>query len=487
MGSVSIRNRFWALVGVGILTMVSLMYPAKAQSPIGYGQRVEGVLEAPDFEAFYVFQAMEGDAVTITLDASDPTTLNPLLILLDPEQRRVIALDDDSGTQGGARLRHVVVESGAYLLKVMPSPKQPPQRGKFVLALTLTNPTPTPSPLAELPRLASLPPNGALRAELTDDARFRLYAVPIAKDEALQVKLTSEGDIPIGMYLYSADFENRLATAELGALLSFTAPTDGIYFLVVTRLAPSGVAIYRLKRGAGKEILPNISGAVRLVAGLPQTGALAPRFATLYQFEASGGSILDVNIQSTQTIGTFIALANTKFEQLAVGAGGLRGVSLPNTDTYYLIVARSGGLTDTSSGEYSLILGGALQPPPTATPQPSGSVTGISIGAELGGEIRPDQFVVYYRFEGKANTALVVELSADAVLNSALDPMLYLYQYGGRQPQLLAANDNRAEDDFNAAIEINLPADGLYLLVVTRAGAAEGTTSGPYRLKLKAK
>lgn len=311
--------------------------------------------------------------------------------------------------------------------------------------------------------------------------------MPIAKDEPLQVELTVENEMPVGMYLYSTDFENRLATAELGASLVFTAPTDGIYFLVVARLAPSGVAIYSLKRGGGKEISPTSIGAVRLVAGLPQAGALAPRFATLYQFEASGGSILEVNLQSMQTIGTFLALANSRFEQLAIGTGGLRSVTLPNTDTYYLIVARSGGVTDTASGEYNLILGGALQPPPTATPQPKGSVTAISIGAELGGEIRADQFIVYYRFEGRANTELLVELSADAVRNSALDPMLYLYQYAGEQPQLLAANDNRAKDDLNAAIAINLPTDGEYLLIVTRAGAAEGTTTGHYRLKLSAR
>ena len=452
------------------------------QARLSYGQVVMGSLRAVQPEVRYVFSGREGDALLITVDSLDAEILDPFLILLDAAQRQVYALDDNSGGGVNARLRYVLPHNGDYLIKVLGAPNSNRTFGAFRLALSLINPTPTPSPLSELPRLAALRPGESIRAELSDRAPFRLYAVYGTPERLLRFRLSLEKALPVGMYLYSTDFEARLATAELNDSLVFTPLAEGWYWLVVARIPPTGGSPYTLLREP-EPALSNVPLAegVRLVAGLAQEGSISPRFATLYQFEAQSGSLADLLLQTQTALPALILLADETFEQVALGEGALRGVELRRSGRHYVIVARSGGVNDTASGSYTLTLSGALTPPATATSAPPPPILPIRYGETLRGILDNQRFLAYYAFAGKRGESILIEMTASS---GTLDAALYLYLYRDNQPILIASNDNLSAESLDAAIRAELTADGDYLIVASRAGAAQGSTQGAYQLSL---
>jgi len=452
-----------------------------AQARLSYGQVVEDRLSAWQPEMRYVFSGREGDAVLITVDAAEPDRLDPLVILLDAAQRQVLALDDDSGGAVNARLRHILTRSDDYLIKVMAAPKNVQTSGTFRLRLSLLNPTPTPSPLSAAPRLAPLSAGESVRAELNDQVPFRLYAVYALAGRPLSFSLRLENALPIGLYLYSHDFERRLATAELNDQLSFIPSADGWYWLVVSRIGQAGGGAYTLTRGAERPIGAPKAEGVRLVAGLAQSGALSPRFATLYHFEAQSRSRVDLLLQAQGVLPALILLADERFAQLAVGEGALRAVELPHSGRYYALVARSGGPNDPASGAYTLTLSGAFTPLATATPMPKPSVVPLRSGETARGILDDQRFLAYYSFTAARSTNILIELTAES---GTLQPVAYLYSYQGDQPRLMASAMADDAQRRTVTIQQTLPEDGAYLIVVARYGAAQGTTQGVYSVKL---
>jgi hypothetical protein len=66
---------------------------------IEYGETIRGEITDDDFQQTYTFEGSEGDIVTITMiDTSEDDTLDPLLILLDPEGSEIERNDDGSAS-----------------------------------------------------------------------------------------------------------------------------------------------------------------------------------------------------------------------------------------------------------------------------------------------------------------------------------------------------------------------------------------------------
>lgn len=468
------------LIAAVLIAWALLPSAARAQTTLSYGEAVQGALSAAQPEARYRFGGRAGDAVLIAVDSADSESLDPLVMLLDGEQRQVLALDDNSGGGVNARLRHILPRDGIYLIKVIASPQAQRAEGAFRLALSLLNPTPTPSPLSEAPRLAPLAPGESVRAELSDGAPFRLYALYALAGQPLSLSLRLENALPVGMYLYSHDFERRLATAELTDQLAFTPSAEGWHWLVVSRLAPTGGAAYTLARAPEPLSRPAAAEGIRLVAGMAQVGALSPRFATLYHFEAQGGSRIDLLLQSQEALPALILLGDEQFAQVALGAGALRNVALARTGRYYAVVVRSGGVNDPVGGAYTLSLSGALTPPPTPTPAPP-TVLPIRSGEVQRGSLDDQRYIAYYTFAGKGGDAAQIRLIVEG---GALEPLLYVYVYRDGQPSLLSSAVAEETQPRSAQIQIVLPEAATYLLVVTRYGAAQGTSQGAYALEL---
>lgn len=473
--------RYWL---IGVLIIAYALLPSRAtsaQATLRYGESVRGSLSAAQPEARYRFSGREGDAVLITVDSADPEALDPLVMLLDADQRQVFALDDNSGGGVHARLRYILPRNGDYLIKVIASPASQRVSGTFQLSLQLLNPTPTPSPLSDAPRLAPLNAGESLRAELSDQVPFRLYAVYAAAAQQLRVTLRLENNLPVGMYLYSHDFETRHVTAELTDQLTFTPNADSWYWLVVSRLSATGGVAYTLTRAAEPPVRPSLAEGIRLVAGMAQHGALSPRFATLYHFEAQRGSRADLLLQAQSALPALILLTDERFEQVASGNGALRNIELERSGRHYVIVVRSGGVNDPASGEYTLTLSGALTPPLTPTPVPPPPILPIRSGEVLRGILDDQRYIAYYTFAGKRGELAQIALIAES---GTLQPVLYLYVYENGEPRPLASAAADEAQARSARIETLLPESATYLLVVARYGAAQGTTQGAYAVQL---
>ncbi|MBD2680933.1 MULTISPECIES: serine protease [Nostoc] len=88
-------------------------------------------------------------------------------------------------------------------------------------------------------------------------------------------------------------------------------------------------------------------------------------------------------------------------------------------------------------------------------------------------------FVNLYQFQGRAGQKVVIEMTSQKI-----NSFLSLYQVSesseGKEFNEIAENDDRGPGDFNAQIEINLPADGLYFIV---ASSLEPGETGSYSLR----
>jgi hypothetical protein len=84
----------------------------------------------------------------------------------------------------------------------------------------------------------------------------------------------------------------------------------------------------------------------------------------------------------------------------------------------------------------------------------------------------------FYQFEGRANETVLISLQA---ITGDLDPIVVLRNTAGVN---LALDDDSGVGR-NAQLRYTLPADGRYVIAVTRYGLREGTTTGDYRLILE--
>lgn len=79
------------LIAAVLIAWALLPSAARAQTTLSYGEAVQGALSAAQPEARYRFGGRAGDAVLIAVDSADSESLDPLVMLLDGEQRQVLA------------------------------------------------------------------------------------------------------------------------------------------------------------------------------------------------------------------------------------------------------------------------------------------------------------------------------------------------------------------------------------------------------------
>ena len=117
----------------------------------------------------------------------------------------------------------------------------------------------------------------------------------------------------------------------------------------------------------------------------------------------------------------------------------------------------------------------------TPSPQQSASQGGdtlILTNNSLTGTLSDEVYARFYQFEGRAGDAVTITARA---ITGNLDPIVVLRDASGVN---LALNDD-AGTERNAQLTHTLPADGRYVIAVTRYGLREGTTTGNYRLILE--
>ncbi len=136
------------------------------------------------------------------------------------------------------------------------------------------------------------------------------------------------------------------------------------------------------------------------------------------------------------------------------------------------------GLRVTGDGQGFVIDPGAIITPSAQGRASEGGDILIRYGETLGGTISSEVYALFYTFSGAAGD--VIDLRAERV-SGDLDPVLVLRDAGDKT---LASNDDADDATRDARLSYTLPAEGTYIVAVTRYGVRDGTTTGDFRLSL---
>lgn len=321
----------------------------------------------------------------------------------------------------------------------------------------------------------------------------------VAEDVITVTMVVTEGDLDPFIVLNTAD-RTPLATDDnsgggVNARLTFVIPTTGQYIIQATHaggVPPVGGGQYSLNLTAAVDNIPpqtdtTTDTPVAPVAR-PQEGARLTKLAAgdSVQRELTAEEAMHVYWFEAQT-GDQIAIAPTP------------GVDfLPRLELFDAQFDRIVGLSDTDeteslnftveqSGIYFLAasLDALADEAPysfdfahTANPLTSGNILDIAYGVSQLGGIDDAVSAVTYRFQGAAGDRVTVTMTR---AQGDLDSYLYLLDDSG---QLLYEDNDSGGTNGDARIAFDLPDDGTYLVVATRLGQTQGTTSGSYTLSL---
>ncbi|WP_162910083.1 PPC domain-containing protein [Aggregatilinea lenta] len=192
----------------------------------------------------------------------------------------------------------------------------------------------------------------------------------------------------------------------------------------------------------------------------------------LYWFEGHAEGSLNVTPEATSSdFQPLLVLYDSSFAELQRGplASGM-AASLPADDIYFLAVSLpdtrnaggSYGFTFSQSGLFAL--GRDAQPVDYNQPQEGNIDAAVPVTA--------------YRFQGRAGETVTVSMSRTG---GDLDSYLYLLSGEGDS---LDEDNNSGGQNGDAQVTYPLPADGDYVVVATRVGQENGTTSGSYVLTI---
>ncbi|MCC7447475.1 MAG: PPC domain-containing protein [Anaerolineae bacterium] len=475
-GFISVIVVCLALVLSGSAAHSRSAQPGGAQ-PIAYGQTVTGELSNQQVEALYSFAAQQGDAITITMDAGEGN-LDPLVILVDQSLTNVLAVDNDSGGSGNARLRYIIPASTNYVIRATTVQGTGEIKGKYTLTLTLGNPTPTPSPTANAPLIAPFRPGEIIKGDLSDDVRFHLYSLRAKQGDPIAATLEVPANLQVGLYLYSADFR-EIRRAELGEPLDVKAPADGLYFLMVARAAASGSGTFILRQG-----VTSGSSGVSISMNRTVRGTIsADNAVKTYSLRGTTGMAIVARMRrlSGDLVPYLyvVAIDSGKTLAQATGTTGVAELSLtlPADGTYAIFATRAGQQSGTTTGDYALI----ITPPGEASPVPAAfqGYAPIQLGGTASGAIDNTVFAVPYLFAAEAGDVIQATMT---VSDGDLSPYLLIQNPNG--DTVVESGDSTGKP--HAQVQTTIAQSGYYALVATRAGFADGKTAGKYDLLLEA-
>ena len=383
----AIRFGFAAALAAALMVGVATIRGQEAPPPIieiAYGQTVTGAFTPADAARLYAFDARPGDLITITLDAPDGG-FDPFLILLDEPMRHVLAVDDDSGGGGNARLRYVVRHEGRHIIRA--TAVRGEVRGAFVLSLILNNPSPTPTPAA-VTDAAAIVLGQPAQGTITNPRHRIHYVLETQAGTTLRIAMDAASGSTLDPLIHILDSTGVvLATNDdraigiQNAALTFHAPRSGQYYVVATRAGeargesaggftllvermqaspatstPQGrpaiipIRYGSLVAGTINEASPLVfygfqgeAGDVITVRMTPQEGsALIP---ALYLYDYADGSVAPSYVASAESVpgAAFVELAS---------------LSLPVSGAYVIVATRQGAVQGQSQGAFELMLVG---------------------------------------------------------------------------------------------------------------------------------
>lgn len=360
-----------------------------------------------------------------------------------------------------------------------------------------------------------------VQGTLNNASYFDLWVFSGAKGDRVQILMEGDGNLDPYLGLIDGASEQVLAEDDDNggngnAYIEMTLPGTGDFVIVATRYQfdmGTSAGRYALALASGssatnvsnttttgpQEVSPGVFYMGDLTLGEPITGTLSDSaYAQVYSVELQGGvefvavmyaaegSLLDPYLIVATEAGDVLAEDDDSGIQAEGGKfDALVQLTIPQDGVYLVAATRSGVDAGKSSGDYVLFAGIPNETPvvseqPVQQDLPPGMayIGEIAVGAAVPGTISADSYIHLYEYAGTAGEQITITMTGSGGLDAylgLLDP----------------SNEVIAEDDdsgggTDAQIAIRLPESGSYLIVATRAGLDQGSTTGPYTLKLTA-
>lgn len=429
----------------------------------------------------YSFDASADDSVSISMETTSGD-LDPFLFLYAPNGALVERNDDRESGNRNALIALTLPQRGTYVIEATRFDQASAlTSGTFRLTLALSGAQATGTPTDPL----SAPPNftvpftiidyqSVVAGSISADAPQRYYAIGGQQGDLIRVIMTrTSGDLSPSLRVRGDRSEeiSRETQARAGESIAYvTLPQTGWYLIEAGRESD----------GTGSfDLYATRLAAEVLQVGQPETATFTPETPSLsYIVNARIGDSLTVTMFTTDGASgvqpqlELLDLSLSTIER----ATGERFVTLrapiPRSGPY---IIRASNLTADTSGGFSLRLTSAPGTPITAQT--------ISYNNQYKGAVTADQPLKFYRFLGKTGELVTIAMNASEPAGGDLNAYLILMDSDLNE---LAANDDVSTTRDARITQYRLPKDGEYIVLATRAGLLNGTTTGNYDLALTA-
>jgi hypothetical protein len=459
----------------------------------------------------YIFTARAGDLIAVNLFATeDYSRIAPEIRLLDLNLQ---TLAQGSGSRF-ATLRAAIPRSGTYIVQA--SNQQASASGGFSLRLTGT-----PVDISKL-QLSPISYNEQLRGFISPDAPVSYYRFSGKSGERVTIEMaTTSGNLDPFLILTDANlneeltFNDNVSASRNARIVRYRIEKDGDYIIMAARAGLANGSTeggFDLSLSVGDITLED--GA--LSASLAWTTAAdlnlfvrdpSGRIASWSTPRLPSGGILQIdsntlcNTPTDQPIEHIYwpqgALPPGEYEiwawyqQSCAGSGPASfdlSVQVSGEDVLQMSAPEPlapGQRYETrlrvdEDGSAFLVDVGRVTTPTAQQEASEGGDPLIVYGDSVQGVLNDTVYTMFYQFQGRAGDTVL--LTAET-LSGDLDPLLVLRDAADvNLPN--GMNDDASSETRNSTLRYTLPADGVYIVAVSRFGIREGTTSGSFRLTL---
>src|SRR5262249_46442340 len=328
---------------------------------------------------------------------------------------------------------------------------------------------------------------------ISNDAFRIVYTFQGRKGDIIDATLIAT-DGTLDPELILADAQNNLIARDddsganlSAAILSQQLPGDGLYFLIATRFGQERGLTVGSFRLTLSHVGITASSDAPLQYGDSIVGEISDaQFQHIYSFRATRGEIIKITMQRISgDLDSMLILADASGNVLLTDDedpdspgtldAAIRNLRIEKTGNYVLVATRFGREAGESQGGFSLVLD--RLPPESLGKVPEKAVL-IDFGGTANGNIDADHLMFFYLIEAKKGDVLTIEAQRT---KGNLDPILILYTADLKQ---LAENDSGVRGQNARITAFNVPADGKYILMVSRFNRDKGITAGSYALSV---
>ncbi|MEO8394291.1 MAG: PPC domain-containing protein, partial [Chloroflexota bacterium] len=439
---------------------------------------VEGNINDSAPSVRYSFDANSDDSVTISMDTTSGD-LDPFLSLFAPDGTLIENNDDRESGNRNALIALTLTQRGTYTIEATHFEQADTRTsGTFRLTLAIAGTqgsggTPG-DPLSNPPNFSVdfsiIDTQNVVAGAVSDDVPQRYYAIGGKQGDLVRVIMTrTSGDLSPSLRILndrSEELSRETQTRAGESIAYITLPLTGWYLIEAGR-----------SEGTGNfDLYATRLAAAVLQVGQPVTGSFSAETPALsYIVNARIGDGVTVTMFTTDAnspVQPQLELLDLSLNTVA-RATGERFVTLrtpiPRSGPY---IVRATNLSASGGGGFNLRL--------TSTPSKNFSTQTVSYNNQYKGAISDEAPLAFYRFNGKAGELVTISMKA---ASTDLNAMLLLMDNDLNE---LTSNDDVSTGRDARITQFRLSKDGQYVIVATRSGLANGTTTGSYTLAITA-